>query len=99
MCPSHISGCIDSNVGQTSSGMRGFVHFCIQVLSCIHHALHIGTAMLISADDTGRCNTYGEMSGHQSCKSYSLFVSKIPSHDLCCAYLERHNMILFVNYL
>ena len=38
MCPSHISGCIDSNVGQTNSGMRGFVHFCIQVLSCIHHA-------------------------------------------------------------
>ena len=56
MCPSHISGCIDSNDGQTNSGMRGFVHFCIQVLSCIHHALHIGTAMLISADDTGRGN-------------------------------------------
>ena len=31
---------------------------------------------------------YGEMSGHQSCKSYSFFVSEIPSHD---AYLERHN--------
>ena len=36
---------------------------------------------------------YGEMSGHQSCKSYFLFVSEISSKDFCCAYLERQNII------
>ena len=37
----------------------------------------------------------GEISGHQCCKSYFyiFFVSEIPSHDFCCAYLERQNMI------
>ena len=33
------------------------------------------------------------MSGQQRCKSYTFFVSEIPSRDFCCAYLERQNMI------
>ena len=36
---------------------------------------------------------YGEMNSHQSCKSYVFYVSETPSHDFCCAYLERHNKI------
>ena len=43
---------------------------------------------------TSHC-AYGEMSGHQSCKVTVFFFSEIPSHDFCCAYLERHNMIFW----
>ena len=40
-------------------------------------------------------HAYGEMSGTKVVKVTFFFVSEIPSHDFCCAYLERHNMIFF----
>ena len=46
-----------------------------------------------------RDKTYGEMSDHRSCISCIYYVSEVPSHDFCCAYVERRNMIFFANDL
>ena len=38
------------------------------------------------------------MSGHQSCKSYIIFVSEIPMHDFCCGNYESLQIVILNNF-
>ena len=62
------------------------VSVCVCVCVCVYWSLHPCVVNL------------SHMEKYQSCISYFFFVFEIPLHDFCCAYLERHNMIFYVNF-